>query len=135
MGENGHGGSERSAAELERAGRAALGRPVTVQAKHTRVEPASGSTRDEGKAVSRTPEEIEAEIEQARANLAVTLDELVDRVKPANVARRTSEKVRAQFVDSETGAPRMDRIGPIAGGVVGLVVLVVLVKRRGRKKK
>ncbi|UGQ15536.1 DUF3618 domain-containing protein [Yinghuangia sp. ASG 101] len=95
----------------------------------------SGSTRDEGKAVSRTPEEIEAEIERARANLAVTLDELVDRVKPANVARRTSEKVRAQFVDSETGAPRVDRIAPVAGGVVGVVVLVVLLKRRGRKKK
>ncbi|WP_436786856.1 DUF3618 domain-containing protein [Yinghuangia sp. YIM S10712] len=83
--------------------------------------------------MSRTPDQIEAEIEIARANLAVTLDELVDRVKPANVARRTSEKVRAQFVDSETGSPRMERIAPIAGGVVGLVVLVVLVKRRGGK--
>lgn len=131
MGENGHGGPERSAADLERAGRAALGRQVTVQAKHTRVEPVDGSAEAEVNSKPRTPQQIEAEIELARTNLAATLDELVDRVKPANVARRTSAKVRAQFVDTDTGAPRMERIAPIAGAVVGLVVLVALVKRRG----
>lgn len=135
MGENGHGGPERSAADLERAGRAALGRQVTVQAEKTRVEPVNGSAGAEVNAAPRTPQEIEADIERARTNLAATLDELVDRVKPANVARRTSDKVRAQFVDTDTGAPRMERIAPIAGGVVGLVVLVALLKRRGGDKK
>lgn len=133
VGENGHGGPERSAADLERAGRAALGRPVTVQAKHSRVEPVNGASGEDRKAVSRSPQEIEDEIVAARANLAATLDELVDRVKPANVARRTSDKVRAQFVDPDTGAPRMERIVPLAGGIVGLLALVVLVKRRGGK--
>jgi hypothetical protein len=135
VGENGHGGPERSAAELERAGRAALGRPVTVQGEHSRVAEGNGATDAEAKSTPRTPQEIEAEIERARNNLAATLDELVDRVKPANVARRGSEKVRAQFIDSDTGAPRVERIAPVAGAAVGLLVLIVLVKRRGGKKK
>ncbi|NUU21116.1 MAG: DUF3618 domain-containing protein [Streptomycetaceae bacterium] len=96
---------------------------------------ANGAAEAEGKSAARSPQEIEAEIERARTNLAATLDELVDRVKPANVARRTSEKVRAQFVDSDTGAPRVERIAPVAGAAVGLVALIVLVKRRGKKKK
>ncbi|MCF2532328.1 DUF3618 domain-containing protein [Yinghuangia sp. KLBMP8922] len=81
----------------------------------------------------RTPQQIEADIEAARSNLAATLDELVDRVKPANVARRTGDKVRAQFVDPDTGAPRTERIVPVAGAFVGVVVLVALLKRRKKK--
>jgi hypothetical protein len=126
-------------AELERAGRAALGRPVTAQAERIRVETVSGSGydgattgRENGR--PRTPEQIEAEIERARAQLAGTLDEIVDRVKPANVARRTGDQVRAQFVDPDTGQPRMERILPIAGGALGLVMIVVALKRRGRRK-
>lgn len=139
MGENGgHGGAERSPADLEKAGRAALGRPVTAQAEHSRVESSSGASANgssRGPAGPRTPQEIEADIERARANLAGTLDELVDRVKPANVARRAQDKVRAQFVDPDTGAPRMDRVGPVVGGVAGVLVLVVVLKARGRKKR
>ncbi|MDI2131368.1 DUF3618 domain-containing protein [Yinghuangia seranimata] len=98
------------------------------------MEPAGGSAGVEEKpAPPRTPQQIEADIEAARANLAATLDELVDRVKPANVARRTSEQIRAQFIDSDTGAPRMDRIVPVAGAVVGVLVVVGLLRRRRDK--
>lgn len=136
MGENGHGGAERSPADLEKAGRAALGRPVTAQAEHSRIEPANGSgANGAAPAGPRSPQQIEAEIERARANLAVTLDELVDRVKPANVAKRTADQIRAQFVDPDTGAPRMDRIAPVVGGVAGALALVIVVKRRGKRKK
>lgn len=136
MGENGHGGAERSPADLEKAGRAALGRPVTAQAEHSRIEPANGSgAHVAAPAGPRSPQQIEAEIERARANLAVTLDELVDRVKPANVAKRTADQIRAQFIDPDTGAPRMDRIVPVAGGVAGILALVIVVKRRGKRKK
>ncbi|MGW1994274.1 DUF3618 domain-containing protein [Embleya sp. NPDC001921] len=83
----------------------------------------------------RSPQQIERDIEAARASLAVTLDEIVDRVKPANVAARAKDKVRAQFIDSDTGAPRKERIVPLAGGVAGLLLLVVLVKSRGRADK
>ncbi|WP_406286365.1 DUF3618 domain-containing protein [Embleya sp. NBC_00896] len=83
----------------------------------------------------RSPQQIERDIEAARANLAVTLDEIVDRVKPANVAARAMDKVRAQFIDSDTGAPRKERIVPLAGGAAGLLLLVVLVKSRGKGGK
>lgn len=128
-------------AELERAGRAALGRPVTAQAERSRVDAVNGSGADEDAKLAaqaagrpRSPEEIEREIEHARDRLAVTLDEIVDRVKPANVARRTGEQVRAQFVDPDTGQPRMERVVPVAGAALGLLVLVIAVKRRGKKK-
>lgn len=144
-------GRELSPAELERQGRAALGRPVTAHAERSRVESVNGAHKadvsnaghGDGKSAGhdvngapdrRTPQQIERDIEAARANLAVTLDEIVDRVKPANVAARAKDKVRAQFIDSDTGAPRMERIVPLAGGVAGLVLLVVLVKSRGGDK-
>jgi hypothetical protein len=118
-------------AELERAGRAALGKPVTVTAKHSRVEPPK-RVEEEKKTVSgpRSFTQIESEIDQARNNLAGTLDEIVFRVKPANVAKRVQDKARAQVIDPDTGQPRMERIIPAAAGVVGLVVLVTLLKRR-----
>jgi hypothetical protein len=146
-------GRELSPAELERQGRAALGRPVTAHAERSRVESVNGAHRadvanvghKDGKAVDkhtngdqpdrRSPQQIERDIEAARANLAVTLDEIVDRVKPANVAARAKDKVRAQFIDSDTGAPRKERIVPLAGGVAGLILLVVLVKSRGKSDK
>ncbi|NUP30173.1 MAG: DUF3618 domain-containing protein [Streptomycetaceae bacterium] len=100
------------------------------------MEPANGSgANGAAPAGPRSPQQIEAEIERARANLAVTLDELVDRVKPANVAKRTADQIRAQFVDPDTGAPRMDRIAPVVGGVAGVLALVIVVKRRGKRKK
>ncbi|WP_346012353.1 DUF3618 domain-containing protein [Streptomyces sp. SID3343] len=81
----------------------------------------------------RSPQQIERDIEAARANLAVTLDEIVDRVKPANVLARTKDNVRAQFIDSDTGAPRMERIVPVVGGAAGVLLLVVLLKSRKKK--
>jgi len=141
-------GRELSPAELERQGRAALGRPVTAHAERSRVESVSGAHKaevaDGDKATDkhaseelpdrRSPQQIERDIEAARANLAVTLDEIVHRVKPANLAAGAKEKVRAQFIDGDTGAPRMERIAPIAGGAVALVVLIVLLKRNKKKR-
>jgi hypothetical protein len=137
-----------SPAELERQGRAALGRPVTAHAERSRVESVDGARKADlvkdakvddrqhdagGQPDRRSPQQIERDIEAARANLAVTLDEIVDRVKPANVLARTTDKVRAQFIDSDTGAPRLDRIVPVAGGAAGLLLLVVLLKSRKKK--
>ena len=42
-----------------------------------------------------SPEQIQAEIERTRAELAATLDTLVDRVSPKRVAGRGATKVKA----------------------------------------
>jgi hypothetical protein len=65
------------------------------------------------------------EIEQAREDLARTIDAIADKVRPANVARRTADKLRqrAQSVD-----PKLAGAGAIV--VVGVVVLLVWRRRR-----
>jgi hypothetical protein len=102
---------------------------------------------------TRTPAQIEADIRARRAVLAETLDEIGVRVHPktivgdakakvvANVdhtlgkayvqVNRVVTDVRAQFVD-EDGAPRLERVVPVALVVVGVVGLLALSSRRRR---
>ncbi|MFF8730261.1 DUF3618 domain-containing protein [Streptomyces sp. NPDC015171] len=100
---------------------------------------------------TRTPAQIEADIKRRREVLAETLDEIGVRVHPktivgdakakvaANVdhtigrayvqVNRLVSDVRAQFVD-EGGAPRMERVVPVALVAVGVVGLLALGARR-----
>jgi Protein of unknown function (DUF3618) len=77
----------------------------------------------------RTPEQIEAELERTREELARTVDEIAERVAPRNVARRAVSKVRAQFVD-DNGRVRIGRAGSVAASLVAIVALAVW-RRRG----
>ncbi|CAM5405586.1 MULTISPECIES: DUF3618 domain-containing protein [Streptomyces] len=100
---------------------------------------------------TRTPAQIEADIKARRAVLAETLDEIGVRVHPktivgdakakvvANIdhtlgrayvgANRAVSDVKARFTD-EDGAPRLERIVPVALVAVGLVGLLALGTRR-----
>ncbi|QTD98789.1 DUF3618 domain-containing protein [Streptomyces cyanogenus] len=102
---------------------------------------------------TRTPAQIEADIRRRREVLAETLDEIGVRVHPktivgdakakviANVdhtvgrayvqVNRAVSEVRARFVD-EDGAPRLERVVPVALVVVGVVGLLALGARRRR---
>jgi len=102
---------------------------------------------------TRTPAQIEADIRRRREVLAETLDEIGVRVHPKTIvgdakARVVSNidhtlgrayvgvnkvvtDVRAQFVDEE-GAPRLERVVPVALVVVGVVGLLALGTRRRR---
>jgi hypothetical protein len=102
---------------------------------------------------TRTPAQIEADIRRRREVLAETLDEIGVRVHPKTIAgdvkakvvanvdhtvgrayvqvNRVVSEVRAQFVDEE-GAPRMERVLPVALVVVGVVGLLALGPRRRR---
>ncbi|WP_129308932.1 DUF3618 domain-containing protein [Streptomyces sp. L2] len=102
---------------------------------------------------TRTPAQIEADIRRRREVLAETLDEIGVRVHPKTIAgdvkakvvanvdhtvgrayvqvNRVVSEVRAQFVDEE-GAPRMERVVPVALMVVGVVGLLALGSRRRR---
>ncbi|WP_338898042.1 DUF3618 domain-containing protein [Streptomyces sp. TG1A-60] len=101
----------------------------------------------------RTPAEIEADIKRRRDNLAETLDEIGVRVHPKTIVGDAKAKVvsnldhtlgkayvsvnrvvgdvRGQFV-TEDGAPRIERIVPVALVVVGVVGLLALGTRRRR---
>jgi len=74
--------------------------------------------------VSRDPQTIEHEIEQARDELASTLDKLADRAGPKSVVRRMKEKATSPAGKAVMGA-----------GAGALVALVALRIRNGRNSK
>jgi hypothetical protein len=72
------------------------------------------------------PKALVGEIERTRADLARTIDEIADRVSPANVARRAGDRVRE----------RISQVDPLVGGAVVLAAVSVtcyLIWRRIRK--
>ncbi|MEU6172829.1 DUF3618 domain-containing protein [Streptantibioticus parmotrematis] len=103
----------------------------------------------------RTPAQIEADIVRRRQQLAVTLDEIGVRVHPKTITdnakasvreavdrtagrayvavNRAVSGVRAELV-SEDGAPRLERIVPVAVAAAALVVVVAGLSARRRNK-
>lgn len=72
------------------------------------------------------PNALVGEIERTRANLARTIDEITDRVSPANVARRATDQVKG----------RLNQVDPLLGGAVALAAVSItcyLIWRRLRK--
>jgi hypothetical protein len=74
------------------------------------------------------PASIEVEMDATRERLAATIDQLVHRASPKTIVRREIASVRAYFVDAQ-GQPRTDNILKVAGGVVGFVAFVVVMRR------
>lgn len=103
----------------------------------------------------RSPAQIEADIALKRRELAATLDEIAVRVHPATIAADTKAKVasavdrtagrayvavnrgvteiRGHFV-TEEGAPRVERIVPVAVAAVALVTVVAGLSMRRRRR-
>jgi hypothetical protein len=75
---------------------------------------------------SATPGALVGEIERTRADLARTIDEIADRVAPANVVRRTTDRAKE----------KLSQIDPLIGGAVALAAASVtcyLIFRRVRR--
>jgi Protein of unknown function (DUF3618) len=72
-------------------------------------------------------DELVADIERTRENLASTIDAISDRVSPANAARRTVDRLRER-------AAQVDPV--LAGGaalaVAGIAITYLLLRRRKR---
>ncbi len=81
----------------------------------------------------RSPQQIERDIEVTRERLAVTIDEIGERVKPANVVRRGRESALAQ-VRTPDGQLRTERVAPVAAAAAALLLLVVSRKIRARRR-
>jgi anti-sigma factor RsiW len=82
---------------------------------------------------ARTTEQIEADIAATRARLASTVDELVDRAHPKNVAKRQVEQAKAQVFDErgELRTQKLVAVGAAAVGVIGMLIMIrKLVGRR-----
>jgi hypothetical protein len=80
------------------------------------------------------PEAIEKIVDDRRRHLAETVDALVVRVHPKQVARRSANNARQRavaFVTDEQGEPRYERIAAAAAAAVLLLVIIV-VRRRER---
>jgi MYXO-CTERM domain-containing protein len=104
---------------------------------------------------ARTPVQIEADIARRRQDLAATLDEIAVRVHPSTIAAAAKAKAAAavdrtagrayvavnqaltdtrnHFRDSD-GAPRMDRMVPVAVAAVALVAVVAGLSLRRRRR-
>jgi len=99
--------------------------------------------------MQREPAEIEREIELTRTYLADTVDAIAHKVSPKEVAGRTVTKLKAKVEELKTGSVetftsrdgdfqvqrklRVDRVGMAAGGVAGLVGLVVAIRKFRRR--
>jgi Protein of unknown function (DUF3618) len=79
--------------------------------------------------VTKETAELEAQMEVTRERLAGTIDQLVYRASPKTIARREITSVKGYFVDLRTGQPRTTNILKVAGGVVGVAVLFVVLRR------
>jgi len=65
---------------------------------------------------------LEAQIEAARNNLAVTIDQIAERVAPSNVAAEAKSKARSIVVNPD-GSLKKDRVIKIAA-VAGIVLAI-----------
>ncbi|OKL48621.1 DUF3618 domain-containing protein [Boudabousia marimammalium] len=86
---------------------------------------------------TRTPEEIEMRLAELRAELTQTVDELTDRVKPANLladakaslaegAKKAQYGAQKLVEDAQQGDPQAIKTLAIAGGVTVAVAALVI---------
>ena len=71
---------------------------------------------------------LEREIEATRDRLAGTIDQLIYRASPKTIVGREVATFKAHFVDVQ-GQPRTDNILKVVGGVVGVITLLVVVRK------
>ena len=86
-----------------------------------------GTVAVRGSVAKKDPDAIVAEIERTRENLAQTIDELADKVSPANNVRRLKERLAEQAAKPEV---------QLAAAAVGLAVLGFTIYRIwGRRRQ
>lgn len=73
-------------------------------------------------------DDLVTEIDEIRDRLADTVDALIDRTNPRNIARRGLADLRSRFVD-ETGSPKLGTIVPLVGGAVAVVAAIVVIRK------
>jgi hypothetical protein len=104
--------------------------PVLVVTPHgeivgSQVDRSAGPQRDGEVRIevkdTRSPAEIEADLDRTRERLSFTLDELSERLSPREVLRRGGLNLKYQFVSRRTGEVRRDRLAALLAGVGVLI--------------
>lgn len=86
-----------------------------------------------GQPEQRSVSQIEEEIEQTRAQLAATIDQLVYRTKPSTILQRSKEQATVALRDATytpDGQLRTQRVLIVTAVVAGLVGLAIYRRRR-----
>jgi hypothetical protein len=78
-----------------------------------------------------TPLELQAQVEQARADLLATLEELKAQATPAAILQRAGRTVTGIFTD-QYGGIRPERVAIVGAVVVGIVAIRIVAWRRHR---
>lgn len=78
---------------------------------------------------TRSPAEIERELEQARRRLATNLDQLTERLSPKAIASRSADKAKLQVMEP-SGELRTNRVAALGAAAAAIVALVVWRRRR-----
>ena len=73
--------------------------------------------------------DLEHEIQETRERLATTIDQLLYRAHPKTIVSREVSSIKAHYVDPLSGQPRTDNILKTVGGIVGVSVLFVVVRK------
>ncbi len=89
----------------------------------------ANGTGPRSRGAKRESDEIVAEIERTRENLARTIDALADRVSPASNARRLKERATAELAKPEVQLAA----AALAVTITGIVIVRILSRRRGRR--
>ena len=87
-----------------------------------------------GQPEQRSVRQIEEEIEQTRAQLASTIDQLVYRTKPSTVVRRSKQQAAVALREATytpDGQLRTQRVVIVTAVVAGLIGLAIYRRRRG----
>ncbi|MDQ6896157.1 MAG: DUF3618 domain-containing protein [Actinomycetota bacterium] len=72
-----------------------------------------------------TVEELESELADRRAHLSTTIDELITRVSPAEIARREVESVRLRIM-AKTHTPDGELRSDLVAGALGVLSAVLI---------
>lgn len=94
-----------------------------VSASRTDEIVAAAENGDAGKQRRRSAAQIEADLDATAQRLSANVDALVDRLSPGNVAKRSVGGAKG-LMTTESGRPRPEVIGAVAGALVGVAVLL-----------
>jgi|SRR5690349_4941608 adenylate kinase len=96
---------------------------------------AGAAARQQPQPLPSDPAQIEALIARRREELASTIDQLVVRTHPKEIARRSAADARTRardFAYTSDGQLRIERVAAVAAAGLALLTLLVLSRRRGR---